>query len=115
MKSKQNQHTLNNEKKEKLSYSFEQIVNNPKVAIEKLEEEEHGNNNKDLKMQAVALVTFTHFVQTTGQVMESIPTYIEVNKVNRKLIRTSGNVITNQELERLIKIKDNNSNKNKNE
>ena len=44
--------------------------------------------------------------------MENILTYVEVNEVNRKLIRTSGNAITNQKLERLIKAKENNSNDN---
>ena len=44
--------------------------------------------------------------------MENILTYIEVNEVNRKLIRISANVITNQKLERLIKAKESNSNNN---
>ena len=34
--------------------------------------------------------------------MENVPTFMQVNEVNRKLIRTSADAITNQELERLI-------------
>ena len=88
-------------------------MDNPKAAIEKLKEAEaQGHDEKDSKMQAASPITFTHFVQTARQVMENIPTYVEVNEVNRKLIRTSVDVITNHKLKRLIGGKESNSNNN---
>ena len=104
---------IEQQRKEKLEYSFRQVVDDPKAALDKLKEAEaQEDNEKDLKIPAASSITFTCFVQPAGQVMENIPTYIQVNEVNRKLIRTSVDVITNQKLERLIWGEESNSDDN---